>query len=146
MASPQTRGTVVSSARLCRRVSSMAFSPRLRRAMSATSSTWGLGFGEAGTKFVTVNWHAYGSNAGFWDTLHNHFCEAKDDLLPVVDRAVLGLILDLELRGLLDEALVMVISQHGRTPLTDRKARGEAATTGPRLLQVYARWRPGRGN
>ena len=65
----------------------------------------------------------------------------------MVDRASSALILDLELRGLLDEALVMVISEHGRTPLTDRKARGEAATTASRACsQVDADGVPGRGN
>ena len=60
--------------------------------LSATSSTWGLDFGEAGTKFVTVIRDAYGSNAGFGDTHHNHFARPKDDLLPVVDQAFSALI------------------------------------------------------
>src|SRR5438034_1299 len=67
----------------------------------------------------------------------------EDDLLPMGDQASSALILDLELRGLLDEALVMVIRDHGRTPLTDRKDRGEAATTGrapaPRSMPMASR-------
>ena len=107
----------------------------------------GAGLRRAGTKFVTVIWHAYGLNAGFGDSHHNHFARPKDDLLPVVDQASSALILDLELRGLLDEALVMVISEHGRTPLNDRKARGEAATTGRAACsQVHADGVLGRGN
>ena len=70
------------------------------------------------------------------------FARPKDDLLPVVDQAFSALILDLEQRGLLDETLVLVISEHGRTPLIDRKARGEAATTGrvpiPRSMPAAA--------
>ena len=62
---------------------------------------------EAGTKFVTVFWDAYGLNAGSWDTHDNHFARLKDFLLPVFDQAFSALILDLEQRGLLDETLVL---------------------------------------
>src|SRR5262249_3338601 len=62
---------------------------------------------EAGTKFVTVFFDAYGLNAGSWDTHHNHFARLKDFLLPVFDQTFTTLILDLEQRGLLDETLVL---------------------------------------
>ena len=102
---------------------------------------------EAGTKFVTVIWDAYGLNAGSWDTHHNHFARLKDYLLPVFDQAFSALILDLEQRGLLDETLVLVISEHGRTPLIDRKARGGGRDHWSRAYsQVYAGGGMGRGN
>jgi arylsulfatase A-like enzyme len=36
--------------------------------------------------------------------------------MPGFDRALAGLIEDLDQRGLLDDTLVMVLSEHGRTP------------------------------
>ena len=102
---------------------------------------------EAGTKFVTVIWDAYGLNAGSWDTHHNHFPRLKDFLLPVFDQAFSALILDLEQRGLLDETLVLVISEHGRTPQIDRKAQGGGRDHWSRAYsQVYAGGGMGRGN
>ena len=102
---------------------------------------------EAGTKFVTVIWDAYGLNAGSWDTHHNHFPRLKEFLLPVFDQAFSALILDLEQRGLLDETLVLVISEHGRTPLIDRKAAGGGRDHWSRAYsQVYAGGGMGRGN
>ena len=102
---------------------------------------------EAGTKFVTVVWDAYGLNAGSWDTHHNHFARLKDYLLPVFDQAFSALILDLEQRGLLDETLVLVISEHGRTPLIDSKAQGGGRDHWSRAYsQVYAGGGMGRGN
>ena len=40
----------------------------------------------------------------------------KDELLPGLDRTLSGLLLDLDRRGLLDETLVVLLSEHGRTP------------------------------
>ena len=101
---------------------------------------------EAGTKFVTVIWDAYGLNAGSWDTHHNHFARLKDFLLPVFDQTFSALILDLEQRGLLDETLVLVLSEHGRTPKIDSKAQGGGRHHWSRAYsQVYAGGGMGRG-
>jgi hypothetical protein len=40
----------------------------------------------------------------------------KEELLPGLDHAWAGLITDLDARGLLDETLVLCVSEHGRTP------------------------------
>jgi arylsulfatase A-like enzyme len=40
----------------------------------------------------------------------------KDELLPGLDMAFSGLIGDLDRRGMLDETLVLLMSEHGRTP------------------------------
>jgi arylsulfatase A-like enzyme len=40
----------------------------------------------------------------------------KDELLPGLDRAWAGLVADLDARGLLEETLVLCVSEHGRTP------------------------------
>jgi hypothetical protein len=80
---------------------------------------------EAGCRFVTVFWDGYGQFSGCaWDTHANHFPRLKEYLLPGFDRAYAGLIRDLEARGLLDETLVLWMSEHGRTPRIDSKPKG----------------------
>ena len=102
---------------------------------------------EAGGKFVTVIWDAYGLNAGSWDTHHNHYGRLKEFLLPVFDHTFSALITDLEQRGLLDETLVLVISEHGRTPQIDSKPKGAGRHHWSRAYsQVYAGGGMGRGN
>lgn len=102
---------------------------------------------EAGSKFVTVIWDAVGLNAGSWDTHHNHYGRLKEFLLPVFDQSFSALILDLEQRGLLDETLVLVISEHGRTPQIDSKPKGAGRHHWSRAYsQVYAGGGMGRGN
>ena len=51
-----------------------------------------------------------------WDTHWDHFPRMKDELLPGLDRTLSGLLCDLDRRGLLDETLVVLLSEHGRTP------------------------------
>ena len=51
-----------------------------------------------------------------WDTHVANFPRLKDDLMPPLDRAVSTLLDDLEARGLLDETLVVMLSEFGRTP------------------------------
>ncbi|MDA0835121.1 MAG: DUF1501 domain-containing protein [Planctomycetota bacterium] len=102
---------------------------------------------EADCKFVTVFWDAYGLNAGSWDTHHNHYGRLKEFLLPVFDHAFTGLILDLEQRGLLDETLVLVLSEHGRTPQIDNGPMGAGRHHWSRAYsQVYAGGGMGRGH
>ncbi len=80
---------------------------------------------EAGTKFVTVFWDGYGQFGNCaWDTHNNHFPRLKEYLLPGVDLAYPTLIEDLRQRGLLDETLVLCLSEHGRTPQIDSRPRG----------------------
>jgi hypothetical protein len=80
---------------------------------------------EAGCRFVTVFWDGFGEFASCaWDTHANHFPRLREYLLPGFDRAYPTLILDLEQRGLLDETLVLWLSEHGRTPLIDSKPKG----------------------
>ena len=71
---------------------------------------------EADVKFVTVVWDEFGQTDESWDTHHDHHPRMKDFLLPAFDKAFSTLMLDLEQRGLLDDTLVMVLSEHGRTP------------------------------
>jgi hypothetical protein len=80
---------------------------------------------EAGTKFVTVFWDGYGQFASCaWDTHANHYPRLKEYLLPGFDLAFPALIDDLRQRGLLDDTLVLCLSEHGRTPQIDSRPRG----------------------
>lgn len=71
---------------------------------------------EAGTKLVSVFWDEYGLAGDAWDTHWNHYPRMKDQLCPGFDKAFSGLITDLDRRGMLDDTLVVVLSDHGRTP------------------------------
>jgi hypothetical protein len=71
---------------------------------------------EAGSRFVTVFWDEYGLAGSGWDTHWDHYPRMKNELLPGLDRAWAGMIADLDSRGLLDETLVLCVSEHGRTP------------------------------
>jgi hypothetical protein len=72
---------------------------------------------EAGGRFVSVFWDCFGQFAnGAWDTHQYHYPRMKQLLLPGLDQALPTLLLDLEQRGLLDETLVIWMSEHGRTP------------------------------
>ncbi len=51
-----------------------------------------------------------------WDTHVGNFPRLRDDLLPPLDRAVSALLDDLQVRGLLDETLVVMLGEFGRTP------------------------------
>lgn len=79
---------------------------------------------EAGCRFVTVIWDEFGQlNAG-WDTHVDHYNRLKNELLPGLDLAFSSLIHDLEDRGLLDDTLVLVMNEMGRTPKMEGDGRG----------------------
>lgn len=78
---------------------------------------------EAGSRFVTVFWDEFGLAGSGWDTHWEHYPRMKNELMPGFDRGFSGLIADLDQRGMLDDTLVMVLSEHGRTPKIS-KARG----------------------
>jgi hypothetical protein len=74
---------------------------------------------EAGVPVVQVNAGAgdlAGGNGDNWDTHRDHFSKMKKRLLPVFDRSISALLTDLEQRGSLEETLVAVITDFGRTP------------------------------
>ncbi|MDR3401814.1 MAG: DUF1501 domain-containing protein [Chthoniobacter sp.] len=75
---------------------------------------------EAGVRLVQVNWpRASGDeNIGnpLWDTHQNNAARVRDVLCPQFDRTFATLIADLEARGLLDETLVVVMGEFGRSP------------------------------
>lgn len=67
---------------------------------------------ESGVRMVQVN---LGNNES-WDTHQSAFPNLKNLLLPPMDQAVSALIEDLDANGLLDETMVVVGSEFGRTP------------------------------
>jgi hypothetical protein len=69
---------------------------------------------EAGTRLVTVGSGRRVDQA--WDTHRDHFPLLKQSLLPYLDRALSALLEDMEQSGLLDETLVVVMGEFGRTP------------------------------
>jgi hypothetical protein len=71
---------------------------------------------EAGSRFVTVFWDEFGLAGSGWDTHWDHYPRMRQELMPGFDMALAGLVRDLDTRGLLDETLVLVLSEHGRTP------------------------------
>jgi len=79
---------------------------------------------EAGSKFVTVVWDEYGLAGMGWDTHWNHYERMRRELMPGFERALYGLITDLDQRGMLDETLVLVLSEHGRTPQINKAGGG----------------------
>lgn len=94
---------------------------------------------EAGCPFITVFWDAYEIFAGCaWDTHANHYPRLKEYLLPGMDQAFSALILDLEERGLLDETLVLWMSEHGRTPQIDSKPIGAGRHHWSRAYSIAA--------
>jgi hypothetical protein len=66
----------------------------------------------AGVNLIQVNL----GNDESWDTHGNAFPHLKDKLLPPTDRAVSALLDDLAASGELDETLVVMASEFGRTP------------------------------
>jgi hypothetical protein len=71
---------------------------------------------EIGVKVVTVFWDTWTDNNAAWDTHHNHHPRLKQGLCPKLDQILPAFLDDMEWRGLLQDTLVMVISEHGRTP------------------------------
>jgi hypothetical protein len=67
---------------------------------------------EAGVPIVQVNM----GRVQTWDTHSANFKSLKNRLLPPTDRGVSALLDDLAARGLLDETLVIVAGEFGRTP------------------------------
>ena len=78
---------------------------------------------EAGVPVVQVNAGAgdlAGGSGDNWDTHRDHFVKMKKRLLPVFDRSISALLTDLQQRGSLEETLVAVITDFGRTPKVNK--------------------------
>lgn len=75
---------------------------------------------QEGVRFVNVTWDLFWDRIKIdydaWDTHSNNFAVLKTTKLPGLDQTYTALLQDLEERGLLDETLVVVMSEMGRTP------------------------------
>ncbi len=71
---------------------------------------------EAGVRFVTVFDGQHNGQLANWDAHENVFGRLKNDLLPPADQTTAALIDDLSSRGLLEDTLVIVMGEFGRTP------------------------------
>jgi len=75
---------------------------------------------EAGVNFVLVNY----SKNNSWDTHKDNFKRLKGRLLPPMDRAVSALLSDLDDRDMLDDTLVVMMGEMGRTPKINNRGAG----------------------
>lgn len=69
---------------------------------------------ESGVRFIQL-FHGYRGNAGAWDS-HRDIQKNHSTLCKQIDQPIAGLIADLKQRGMLDQTLVVVGSEFGRTP------------------------------
>ena len=70
---------------------------------------------ESGCRFIGVD-------APGWDVHFNCFPSLQTDLIPYADRAFSALVTDLDERGMLDETLVVMMGEMGRTPRVNAQA------------------------
>jgi hypothetical protein len=112
---------------------------------------WGQGFlvarrlVEAGVRMVQINLRG-------WDTHQNAFRDLKRRLLPSIDHCLSGFLDDLHDRGLLEETLVVMCGEMGRTPrispiaVGGKNASGEIFTPGRHHWgDVFPCWLAGGG-
>jgi uncharacterized protein (DUF1501 family) len=79
---------------------------------------------EAGVTFVTVSpIFGYFDNHGD-DVVWGGLIKGLKPLLPPLDRAVYALVTDLESRGLLDDTLVLLLGEFGRSPIFSQRGTG----------------------
>ena len=81
---------------------------------------------QAGVNLVQVN---LGNNEA-WDTHDNNFPLLRDCLLPPTDRGMSALLDDLQSLGMLEETLVVMVGEMGRTPKVNAQNRSPGAKAG----------------
>ena len=98
---------------------------------------------ERGVRFVNVTWDLFWDrvqiNYDAWDTHTRNFEILKNVNLPEFDKVQDALLEDLQMRGLLDETLVVVMSEMGRTPRINGNAGRDHWT------YCYGMWFAGAG-
>src|SRR5262249_55916746 len=96
------------------------FLDRYGRTLFGHSTLIGRRLVEAGVRFVNVTWDLYWDRVQIdydaWDTHTRNFPILKENKLPNFDQTYTALMEDLDARGLLDETLVVTMSEMGRTP------------------------------
>jgi hypothetical protein len=93
---------------------------RYGRTLFGSSTLIGRRLVEAGVRFVNVTWDLFWDRIQIdydaWDTHTRNFPILKEYKLPGLDQTYTALLEELDQRGLLDETLVVVMSEMGRTP------------------------------
>jgi hypothetical protein len=95
---------------------------RYRRTLFGDALLLGRRLVERGVRFVNVSWDnmrerfSPPASNQVWDTHERNFPILKDNHLPHLDETFSALMEDLDQRGLLDETLVVMMGEMGRTP------------------------------
>jgi hypothetical protein len=80
---------------------------------------------EAGVRFINVSWDNFSKRFGVskaaWDTHERNFPMLRETLLPGLDQTYSAFLEDLDQRGLLDQTLVVMMGEMGRTPKVNAK-------------------------
>ena len=81
---------------------------------------------EVGCPMVSVFWDEYKVVNTAWDTHMNHVTRLRDELLPELDSGLSTLLDDMRDRGMLETTLILLFTEHGRTPkiVTDNRSGG----------------------
>lgn len=87
---------------------------------------------ENGVKFVNVTWDLFTGppfngptrliDDDAWDTHQRNFAILKENKLPGLDQTFTALLEDMDRSGLLEETLVVIMSEMGRTPRVNARA------------------------
>ncbi len=95
---------------------------------------------EAGSRIVTVLWDEFAAVNSAWDTHNNQTRRLGRELCPGFDQTFAALYDDLAQRGLLDETLILCLTEHGRTPQAEGGGDGRNHWSG-----VYSIFLAGAG-
>ena len=80
---------------------------------------------DAGVRLVQATWLRKQGKKGYaWDSHRENFEALREDLIPPFDLALHALVTDLEASGQLDETLIVVAGEFGRTPRVTLKTAG----------------------
>lgn len=92
---------------------------------------------EAGCRFVSIE-------NGHWDTHRKNTQSLRELLVPAFDQALPALLNDLSNRGLLDDTLVVVTTEFGRTPRINQLAGRDHWPNAFSILMAGAGVKPGQ--
>ncbi|HUQ68096.1 MAG TPA: DUF1501 domain-containing protein [Planctomycetaceae bacterium] len=100
----------------------MALRERYGRHLTGSSLLVARRLVEAGVPFISVHAEIFGRYGHSYDTHENNFGMLKKSNLPILDQSWPALIEDLKSRGRLDDTLVIVMGEMGRTARINAKA------------------------
>jgi hypothetical protein len=99
---------------------------RYGRTLFGHSTLIGRKLIEEGVRFVNVTWDLFWDRVKIdydaWDTHNKNFTIMKENKLPHFDQTFTALLEDLTDRGMLDDTLLVVMSEMGRTPKINANA------------------------